>query len=77
MSVKFSIKAFFVALGFVCATGPMSAIADEKPISFEADNVVVDQADGTLLATGNVVLAQAGSTLKATRSLIISKLTGQ
>ena len=65
MSVKFGIKTICVALALVFATGQMRAVANEKPIAFEADNVVVDQADGSLLATGNVVLEQAGSTLKA------------
>ena len=36
-----------------------------KPIGFEADNVVVDQADGSLFATGNVELKQANNTLRA------------
>ena len=65
MSVKFGMKTIFVALALVFATGQMRAFADEKPIAFEADNVVVDQADGSLIATGNVVLEQAGSTLAA------------
>jgi len=65
MSVKFGVKTICVALALVFATGEIRAVANEKPIAFEADNVVVDQADGSLLATGNVVLEQAGSTLKA------------
>ncbi len=65
MSVKFGVKAIFVALALVFVTGQMRAFADDKPIAFEADNVVVNQADGSLLATGNVMLEQAGSTLKA------------
>ena len=65
MSVKFGVKAIFVALALVFVTGQMRAFADEKPIAFEADNVVVNQADGSLLATGNVMLEQAGSTLSA------------
>ena len=65
MSVKFGVKAIFVTLALVFVTGQMRAFADDKPIAFEADNVVVNQADGSLLATGNVLLEQAGSTLKA------------
>ena len=65
MSVKFGVKTICVAIALVFATGQMRAVADEKPIAFEADKVVVDQADGSLLAAGNVVLEQAGSTLKA------------
>ena len=41
------------------------AFAAAKPIGFEADNVVVDQADGSLFATGNVELKQANNTLRA------------
>ena len=40
-------------LALVFVTGQMRAFADDKPIAFEADNVVVNQADGSLLATGN------------------------
>ena len=47
MSVKFGVKAIFVALALVFATGQMRAFADEKPIAFEADNVIVNQADGS------------------------------
>ena len=65
MSVKCGVKTICVAIALVFATGQMRAVADEKPIAFEADKVVVDQADGSLLATGNVVLEQAGNTLKA------------
>ena len=65
MSVKFGIKTTCVALALVFVTGQMHAVANEKPISFEADNVVVNQGDGSLIATGNVVLEQAGSTLRA------------
>ena len=65
MSIKFGIKTICVALVLVFATGQMRAVAKEKPIAFEADNVVVDQADGSLIATGNVELEQAGSTLRA------------
>ena len=65
MSIKFGIKTILVALAFVFATGQMRAVANEKPIEFEAENVVVDQANGSLIATGNVVLKQAGSTLRA------------
>ncbi len=65
MHVQFGLKAIFVALVLVFVTGQMRAFADEKPIVFEADNVVVNQADGSLLATGNVMLEQAGSTLEA------------
>ena len=62
MSIKFGVKAIFVALAFVFITGQMRAFADDKPIAFAADNVVVNQADGSLLATGNVKLEQAGGT---------------
>ena len=65
MSVKLGFKTICVALALVFATGQMRAVADEKTIAFEADNVVVDQSNGSLLATGNVVLEHAGSTLKA------------
>ena len=41
------------------------AFAADEPIGFEADNVVVDQADGSLFATGNVELKQANNTLRA------------
>ena len=41
------------------------AFAADKTIGFEADNVVVDQADGSLFATGNVELKQANNTLRA------------
>ena len=42
-----------------------STLAADKPIGFEADNVVVNQADGSLFATGNVELKQANNTLRA------------
>ena len=41
------------------------AFSADKPIGFEADNVVVNQADGSLFATGNVELKQANNTLRA------------
>ena len=41
------------------------ALAADSPIGFEADNVVVNQNDGSLLATGNVELKQANNTLRA------------
>ena len=65
MSAKIAIKTICLGLALIFATGQTPAVADEKPIAFEADNVVVDQADGSLIATGNVVLEQAGSTLRA------------
>ena len=42
MSVNFGVKTILVALAFVFATGQMRAVANEKSIAFEADNVVVD-----------------------------------
>ena len=39
----------------------MQAFADDKPITFEADNAVVNQLDGSLIATGNVLLKQDAS----------------
>lgn len=39
--------------------------AEDKPIAFEADDVTVNQEDGSMLATGNVVLRQAGMELVA------------
>ena len=42
-----------------------SPLAADKPVGFEADNVVVNQADGSLFATGNVELKQANNTLRA------------
>ena len=65
MSVKFDIKTIFVSFALFFTSGKMSAFANDKPIAFEAENVVVNQADGSLLASGNVLLEQAGSTLKA------------
>ncbi len=65
MSGKFGVKTIFIALALVFVTGEMRAFAEDKPIAFEADNVVVNQSDGSLLATGNVLLQQAGSILKA------------
>ena len=41
------------------------AFAADKPIGLEAGNVVVNQADGSLFATGNVELKQANNTLAA------------
>ena len=41
------------------------AFAADEPIGFEADNVVVNQNDGSLFATGNVELKQANNTLRA------------
>ena len=49
----------------VVSTPTNFAFAADKPIGFEADNVVVDQADGSLFATGNVELKQANNTLRA------------
>lgn len=40
-------------------------VAADEPIGFEADNVVVNQNDGSLLATGNVELKQANNSLRA------------
>ncbi|MDC1382635.1 LPS assembly protein LptD [Candidatus Puniceispirillum sp.] len=40
-------------------------LAADSPIGFEADNVVVNQKDGSLVATGNVELKQANNTLRA------------
>lgn len=42
-----------------------SVVAADEPIGFEADNVVVNQNDGSLLATGNVELKQANNSLRA------------
>ena len=41
------------------------ALAADSAIGFEADNVVANQNDGSLLATGNVELKQANNTLRA------------
>ena len=43
----------------------MCAHRQEKPISFEADQVVVNKETGSMLATGNVVLRQNGTRLIA------------
>ncbi len=67
MLVNFGITRITAALALViamiCGAGNVSA--NDQPIAFEADNVVVNQADNSLLATGNVMLEQAGSTLRA------------
>jgi LPS-assembly protein len=42
-----------------------AANSSDKPIGFEADNVVVKQNDGSLFATGNVELKQGKNTLRA------------
>ena len=67
MFVKFGItritSALALAIAMICGAG--NASANDQPIAFEADNVVVNQADASLLATGNVMLEQAGSTLRA------------
>ena len=42
-----------------------AALSADTPIGFEADNVVVNQSDGSLFATGNVELKQANNTLRA------------
>ena len=49
----------------VLSTPTNFAFAADKPIGFEADNVVVDQAVGSLFATGHVELKQANNTLRA------------
>ncbi len=41
------------------------ALAQEKPIAFEADDVTVNQEDGSMYAVGNVILRQAGMELVA------------
>ena len=38
-----------------------SALAADRPISFEADQVTVNKDTGSMLATGNVVLRQNGT----------------
>ena len=42
-----------------------SALADDRPISFEADQVTVNKETGSMFATGNVVLRQNGTELIA------------
>ena len=42
-----------------------SALAADKPISFEADQVTVNKETGSMLATGNVFLRQNGTELLA------------
>ncbi len=44
---------------------PFAVNASDKPIGFEADNVIVNQVDGSLFATGNVELKQGNDTLRA------------
>jgi len=67
MLYKFGIhsKQIICTILFFMFLGTAGAAANDKPIAFEANNVVVDQAEGSLLATGNVVLEQAGNTLTA------------
>jgi len=50
-----------LAMSLIVAT----AVADDKPIAFEADKVQVNQENGSMYATGNVVLKQSGKTLRA------------
>ena len=42
-----------------------SALAEDRPISFEADQVTVNKETGSMFATGNVVLRQNGTELIA------------
>ncbi len=42
-----------------------SALAADRPISFEADQVTVNKETGSMLATGNVILRQNGTELMA------------
>ena len=55
----------YLLLLLALLTPANSTLAADKPIGFEADNVVVSQADGSLFATGNVELKQANNTLRA------------
>ena len=55
----------YLLLLLALLTPANSTLAADKPIGFEADNVVVNQADGSLFATGNVELKQANNTLRA------------
>jgi LPS-assembly protein len=57
------LRCLLLLLALITPANP--ALADDKPIGFEADNVVVNQADGSLFATGNVELKQAKNTLRA------------
>ena len=50
-----------VAMSLITA----AAVADDKPIAFEADKVQVNQENGSMYATGNVVLKQSGKILRA------------
>ena len=64
---KFHRSAWFIGIlaTLVYGCGLSPALAADTPISFEADNVVVNKSDNSLFATGNVVLKQAGETLRA------------
>ena len=55
----------FFLLVPVAVTLSSAASGLDKPIGFEADNVVVKQNDGSLFATGNVELKQGKNVLRA------------
>ena len=59
---RFSLLQLLILL---LTTPLFEVLAADSPIGFEADNVVVNQNDGSLLATGNVKLRQANNTLHA------------
>ena len=62
MSLSFRFLLLFVA-GWLSVN--TAAIAQDKPIAFEADDVTVNQDDGSMLALGNVILRQGSMELKA------------
>ncbi len=77
MSYNSGINAIYFICGIVSFIffSANTATAVEKPIIFEADSVIVDQADGSMLATGNVILEQSGNRLTADE-VIYYKNTG-
>ncbi len=56
---------FLVVLILGMVTFGTGALANEEPIAFEADDVTVNQEDGSMFAVGNVVLRQGEMELRA------------
>ncbi len=74
--IRFATILFLVASGMAVAQGAQIAFGNlqdnsDQAVEVTADNLDVNQADGTAVFTGNVIIGQGGMRLSASRVLVV------